>query len=132
MKGILRTTHRTTILTAILVLIAPRSHAEPLRVTQQEAEVAAPGVWFADEQDRTRDNEDIVVTAPHVEIPVPAPRGESRSMSERMESRGAWDRCALSAQSALDADPFGFQEEAPEESCSRALGMSDRDSRPRR
>lgn len=131
MNGILRATF-CTILTAILVLIAPRSHAEPLLVTRQEAQVAAPGVRFADEQDRALDNEEIIVTAPQLEIPVPPPRGESRSISERMESRHAWDRCALRAQSALDADPFGFQSEAPEESCSRALGMSDRDSRPRR
>jgi len=131
MNAILRATFRT-ILTAILVLIAPRSHAEPLLVTRQEAQVAAPGVRFADEQDRALDNEEIIVTAPQLEIPVPPPRGESRSMSERTESRHAWDRCALRAQSALDSDPFAFQSEAPEESCSRALGMSDRDSRPRR
>lgn len=121
-----------TILPAIMVSIAPRSHAEPLLVTPQEAQVAAPGVWFADEQDRALDNEEIIVTAPQLEIPVPPPRGESRSVSERMESRRAWDRCTLRAQSAPDTDPFGFQSEAPEESCSRALGMSDRDSQPRR
>lgn len=115
-------------LSVVSFMIAHRSYAEPPLATRQEPQVAAPAVSFALEHDYFQDDE-IVVSAPQREIPVPAPRGESRSISERMESRRAWDRCALRAQ---DSDPFDFQNEAPEESCSRALGMSDRHARPRR
>ena len=78
---------------------------------------------------RPRGDNEIIVPG-QVERQVPAPQGDPRSMSQRMEDVRAWDRCVTEVQSAFESDPMRPQLDTPEEYCRRSLGMADRLSVP--
>ena len=97
--------------------------------------VAAPGVSVtpapapAAAHRRAGGDDDIVVPAQR-EQQVPPPNGDPRTASERMADIRSWDQCVMQLQNASDGDPLRPQLDAPEATCGRQLGMSDRTAVP--
>lgn len=95
--------------------------------------VAAPNVSVATPAapaPRRASGEDEIVVPGQVQRQVPAPNGDPRSRTERMEDIRAWDQCVTSAQAAFESDPMRPQLEQPEDLCRTSLGMASRDAVP--
>jgi hypothetical protein len=78
----------------------------------------------------TQRSPDEVVVPGVRERQVQPPRGDPRSVSERMEDIRAWDQCVTRVQAAYESDPMNPQLDSPEEYCRQSLGMSDREAIP--
>lgn len=105
----------------------------PAPVQRADTPPPPPEQQVAAVQDRPvaagRTSEEVIVPG-QLERQVPAPNGDPRSTSERMQDIRAWDQCVMRVQDVFDADPMSAQLEAPEEYCARSLGMANRTSVP--
>jgi len=99
--------------------------ARPLPAPPPQRVEAAPPP-DEDEPVATRSRGGDVVVPGARQRQVPAPGGDPRSNSQRMEDIRSWDHCVMRVQNAGEADPMRPQLTTPEEYCSQSLGMADR------
>jgi hypothetical protein len=79
-------------------------------------------------QQQADPNADVTVQAPARQLE--APRGDSRSVSERREDIQTWDHCILAVQQTYESDPTEPVLDTPEEVCRRQLGQASRTAVP--
>jgi hypothetical protein len=109
-----------------------QAYAPPLQPVQQAQ--AAPPISAASvaapppPQQQADPNADVTVQAPARQLE--APRGDSRSVSERREDMQTWDHCVLAVQQTYESDPTEPVLDTPEEVCRRQLGQASRTAVP--
>jgi hypothetical protein len=110
----------------------PQTQPQPAPVAQAQSSptvgaqsVAAPP---PPPQRQADPDADVTVQAPARQLE--APRGDSRSVSERREDMQTWDRCVLSVQQTYESDPTEPVLDSPEEICRRQLGQANRTAVP--
>jgi hypothetical protein len=102
----------------------------PVQQAQAAPPVSAPSVAAPPPppQQQADPNADVTVQAPARQLE--APRGDSRSVSERREDIQTWDHCVLAVQQTYESDPTEPVLETPEEVCRRQLGQANRTAVP--
>ena len=107
---------------------APLTTPPSYQAAPPPAAAAAPTVTASAQEEG--DDGDTIVVPGQRETQVPAPGGDPRSTSQRMEDVRAWDQCVTAAQSAFESDPMSPQLDSPEEYCRNSLGMTERTAVP--
>jgi len=102
---------------------------QPVQQAQAAPPVSAPSVAAPPPPPPQADpNADVTVQAPARQLE--APRGDSRSVSERREDMQTWDHCVLAVQQTYESDPTEPVLDTPEEVCRRQLGQANRTAVP--
>ncbi len=110
---------------------APETVAPPPVLVPAPAPVAAPQVSVPTPTPAAVPSDDDEIVVPgQVQSQVPPPRGDPRNRIERREDIRAWDQCVSQAQAIFETDPMSPQLDSPEDVCSSALGMANRDAVP--
>ena len=103
---------------------------QPVQRAQAAPPVAAQSVAAPPPppQQQADPDADVTVQAPARQLE--APRGDSRSVSERREDMQTWDHCILAVQQTYESDPTEPVLDTPEDVCRRQLGQASRTAVP--